>query len=89
MIPRQLLPYVVKIGSPAFRRFVLELLPFDAPKTLIKISDIMDTTSRQIFQNKKDALAKGDEAVKNQIGRGKDIMSVLSESSAASMLRKG
>ena len=79
MLPRQFLPTFVKIGTPAFRRFVFELLPFDSTRTLTRIVDIMDATSRQVFQGKKDALAKGDEAVKNQIGRGKDIMSVLSE----------
>ena len=84
MLPRLLLPYFVMIGSPAFRRFVFELLPFNATKTLARIVDIMDSTSKQIFQKKKDALAQGDEAVKNQIGKGKDIMSVLSELSKPS-----
>ena len=41
---------------------------------------MMRTRSREIYEQKKLALAQGDEAVKLQIGEGKDIMSILSES---------
>jgi hypothetical protein len=37
----------------------------------------MDRTSIQIFEAKKLALQKGDEAVLQQGGRGKDIVSIL------------
>lgn len=80
MLARQTLPFFVKFGTPGFRRAVLTSLPFQATKTIVSVSDIMDETSREIFQGKKDALAKGDEAMKNEVGKGKDIMSVLSES---------
>ena len=79
LLPRQMLPFLVKFGTPGLRRAVLELLPFQATKTIVSVSDVMDKMSRQIFQGKKEALAKGDEAVKDQVGKGKDIMSVLSE----------
>ena len=39
--------------------------------------DVMHQTSIKIFQSNKAALQKEDEAVLRQIGRGKDIMSVL------------
>lgn len=39
--------------------------------------DIMDFTSREIYAEKTGALARGDEAVVRQIGKGKDIMSIL------------
>lgn len=89
LLPRQFLPLLIKIGSPAFRRFVLELLPFEATKTMLRITNIMDATSRRIFKGKKDALAKGDEAVKNQIGQGKDIMSILRELVVSTMFAIG
>jgi hypothetical protein len=38
----------------------------------------MWSLAEKIYENKKKALAEGDEAVKNQIGRGKDIVSILS-----------
>jgi hypothetical protein len=40
----------------------------------------MDKTSREVFEEKKKALATGDEAVAKQVSEGKDIMSILSES---------
>jgi hypothetical protein len=39
--------------------------------------DIMDKTSTEIFQSKKVALQQGNEALLKQVGRGKDIMSIL------------
>ena len=41
------------------------------------IVDMMDKTSKEVIDNKKQALAKGDGEVLNQIGQGKDIMSIL------------
>ena len=43
------------------------------------IVDVMYNTSVEIFESKKKALAEGDEALATQIGKGKDIMSILSE----------
>jgi hypothetical protein len=37
----------------------------------------MDKTSVEIYEHKKLALQRGEEAVLQQIGRGKDIMSIL------------
>ena len=44
-----------------------------------EISDIMHERSVLIYNLKKDALEKGDEALKHQIGEGRDIMSILCE----------
>ena len=41
------------------------------------IVDMMNKTSKEVIDNKKQALAKGDGEVLNQIGQGKDIMSIL------------
>lgn len=65
------------IGSPAFRRKALEWIPSPAVQKIREIVDIMDNTSRNILQKKKEAMEKGDEAVQSQVGRGKDIMSIL------------
>lgn len=46
---------------------------------MLRIADTMDAMSRKIWQGKKEALAAGDEAVKSQVGKGKDIMSILRE----------
>ncbi|KAH8114788.1 cytochrome P450 [Phellopilus nigrolimitatus] len=77
---RQFLPYAVKIGSPAFRRKVMELAPFDIIKTITSISDTMYNCARGILRQK--MLVLEDEAetiVNDQVGKGKDILSVLCE----------
>ncbi|KAF8896616.1 cytochrome P450 [Infundibulicybe gibba] len=77
-LPRSyILPHVAQLGPPWFRRFLVNILPW---KNLHHIRDIIDTihqTSVTIFEEKKQALKAGDEAVSRQIGQGKDIMSIL------------
>lgn len=72
-----LLAPAVKIGSPRFRRFMVNLLPW---KNLHDLRDIVDTmykTSVEIFESKKRAMMGGDDAVATQIGREKDLLSTL------------
>ncbi|RPD54899.1 cytochrome P450 [Lentinus tigrinus ALCF2SS1-7] len=74
---RRLLPYVTDFGTPVLRRKLLELVPNPAVQ---KMKDIVDTIWRQseeIYESKKRALEQGDEAVAQQIGEGKDLMSIL------------
>lgn len=74
---RLLIPYVVRIGSARFRRRILDWIPWRAVQQLKGISDIMDSTSRKIFRSKKEALGKEGRAILNEVGSGKDIISVL------------
>jgi hypothetical protein len=73
-----LLPTFTKLGPPNFRRFVVNLLPFKAVRDLRDVVDVMHNTSVEILESKKRALREGDKAVARQIGRGKDIISILS-----------
>lgn len=77
MLYRQFIHWVDNIGTASFRRKVVELLPEPMIRTLVRIVDVINRNSRDIYQKKKDALLQGDEAVNNQVGRGKDIMSIL------------
>lgn len=79
-IGRVLLPYLVKLGPAAFRRRAIEKIPHKTIQRLKDISDIMHERSVLIFNEKKAALEKGDDALKAQIGEGRDIMSILRES---------
>jgi hypothetical protein len=79
MIRQVLLPTLVKLGPPRFRRFLVNLLPFKIIRRLRNTIDIMHNTSVEILQAKRRALQEGDEAVEKQIGRGRDIMSILSK----------
>jgi len=80
---RPYLPILMKIGTPAFRRRVLELMPGKTFQRAIEICDMLDRNSRRIFEEKKTALQKGDEAVVQQIGEGKDILSRLMQANMA------
>ncbi|KAI0791025.1 cytochrome P450 [Abortiporus biennis] len=74
---RMFIPFVGNLGPANFRRKVLDMYP---NKSVQKMKDLVDTLYAQALQivgSKKDALAKGDEAVKQQVGEGKDIMSTL------------
>ena len=74
----EFLPILIKLSSPKFRRFVVDHLPFKNATRLRDIIDVMYETSVGILKAKEQALQEGDEAVKQQIGRGKDIISILS-----------
>ncbi|KAI5118021.1 hypothetical protein M0805_003458 [Coniferiporia weirii] len=74
---RQLLPWVMNIGTPSFRKKALAYIPSDLIRTLCDAVDVMDNQSKDIFNKKKRALEQGDEAVQRQVGKGKDIMSIL------------
>jgi hypothetical protein len=50
--------------------------------------DYMWSLSEEIYEGKKKAFAEGDEAVRYQIGRGKDIISILSAFSLLSVSRR-
>jgi hypothetical protein len=70
---------LVRIGTPKFRRFILNLIPWKALHQIRDISGIIHNTAVDIINSKKRALEDGDEAVARQIGQGKDILSVLSK----------
>ncbi|KAI0662508.1 cytochrome P450 [Cubamyces menziesii] len=77
IVYRLLLPLAVKFGTPSFRRRVLDMIQLPSIQRLKDISDILHARSVLIFNEKKEALARGDDAVKHQIGEGRDIMSIL------------
>ncbi|KAH8115665.1 cytochrome P450 [Phellopilus nigrolimitatus] len=78
---RQFLPWFDKLGSPKFRRRILDVLNhiplFGTVRDLTEFTDLIEACSRRILEGKQQALAKGDEAMQKQAGAGKDIMSVL------------
>jgi hypothetical protein len=68
----------LRIGTPKFRRFIMDLLPWKSLHEIRDIVDVLHNTTVEIFEAKKKALEEGDEAVTQQIGQGKDFMSILS-----------
>ena len=56
----------------------MNLLPWKNLHDLRDVVDVLNNTAIEIFEQKKKALEEGDEVVTQQIGKGKDIMSILS-----------
>ena len=69
---------LVNLGTPKFRRFIVNLLPWKTLHELRDISDVFHSTSVEIINSKKRVLEGDDEAVAGQIAQGKDILSILS-----------
>ncbi|KAI5123119.1 hypothetical protein M0805_001475 [Coniferiporia weirii] len=86
LLVRQLSPWIVKLGSPRLRERILDCIPFEAVKEMRKIVETLENTSRDILRKKREAIEKGDEAVLAQVGKGKDIMSILLKANAEANL---
>lgn len=71
-----ILATLMKIGSPRFQRFVVDIIPWKKIHQLRDMVDAMHQTSLDIFEAKKKALEKGEGAFEAR-GGGKDIMSIL------------
>lgn len=65
------------IPSRRIQRFLVGLIPSKAVQQLKDIIWTIDARSHEIYNEKISALRAGGEAVKQQVGEGKDIMSVL------------
>ncbi|KAI0738092.1 cytochrome P450 [Daedaleopsis nitida] len=64
-------------------RRVLRLYPNRALQELLDISDTMFRRSQEIINDRKDAMRKGDAALLEQVGEGKDIMSICLKANMA------
>ena len=71
--------YHTLFGPPWLQRILASLVPSKNFQQMKSLVDTIDRSSKQVFREKKEAFMRGDEAVKEQVGRGKDIMSILSE----------
>ncbi|EPS93818.1 hypothetical protein FOMPIDRAFT_1135460 [Fomitopsis schrenkii] len=74
---RIIVPFVHKLGPPAFRRRMIDFIPSAGLKRMRDISDEIQSHARHIYETKKRAMREGDAVVTQQIGEGKDIMSKL------------
>ncbi|KAJ7157698.1 cytochrome P450, partial [Mycena crocata] len=70
-------PFVVKIGTPAFRRWVLDMLPSKSLHRLRDMVDLMNDTAKEILAGKKAALESGDFESQERMETGTDIISIL------------
>ncbi|KAI0659728.1 cytochrome P450 [Cubamyces menziesii] len=73
----QYLPLYEAIVPAGWRRAVAEYIPSATLKRMMHLRDTVRQRSIDIYEEKKAALLKGDEAIKMQVGEGKDLMSIL------------
>ncbi|KAA1478681.1 cytochrome P450 [Dentipellis sp. KUC8613] len=73
---RQFAPFIARLGSPSFRRTIVEYTPNGTIQKIKNMSDVMYDTARDILQTKRRDIAKwGYEGSENE--GLKDVVSVL------------
>ncbi|KAG6817338.1 hypothetical protein H0H87_009936 [Tephrocybe sp. NHM501043] len=78
-----LLPTLIKIGSPQFRRFIVDLLPWKKLRRFRDIVDTMDRVTTHIFEEKKKILVDSHSSTVKQDGQRKDLLSILMKANIA------
>lgn len=58
---------------------MIDFSPIQSIKMMRDVVYVMHDTSLKIYQSKKQALLEGNQAVAEQVGKGKDILSILSK----------
>ena len=76
---RILLPALCRNLSAGVRKWLAEHVPWPALQRVKRTVDTMDVMAHEIYDAKMGALRAGEEAVVQQIGEGKDIISKLCE----------
>lgn len=74
---RQFAPWIAELGPSPVRQWLARTLPWKDLNRLVEISEAMHINSSRIFEEKKRALEKGDDAVMHQVAEGRDIMSIM------------
>lgn len=80
MVPMQLLPLLRAVAPPALLRALTHITPIPALHEAQGLVDILDAKSQKILHMKREAMTRGDAAVLEQVGHGKDLMSLISMS---------
>jgi len=74
---RDVFPYIYNIFPKPFLRWVVKVFPSRRLRRAGEIVDTLESSSVKILAEKRAAFAAGDEAIAEQIGEGRDLMSVL------------
>lgn len=72
-----ILPIILRLGTPHFRRFLVENSPLKSIRDVKALVDIFHNTSVEIYEAKKHAFQQGNEELAAQIEEGKDVISIL------------
>ncbi|KAG8743051.1 cytochrome P450-dit2 [Ceratobasidium sp. 414] len=72
----ELLPYLYNIGTPSFRRWVLQHIPISAIRQLLQAAELQNNQAEEVLRSRKALLASGSDLT-SEAGRGRDIMTLL------------
>lgn len=77
-IVRQFVPWLTRIGPPAFRRKLVELVPHEAVQKVKNSSDVMYTTAKGILESKREKIPEwGLETEEDEASSRQDIITEL------------
>ncbi|KAH8101263.1 cytochrome P450 [Cristinia sonorae] len=74
---RHLTHHVKFIGRLSCARAIVSYIRIERLQNMVKIVTTLEEMANEILKDKREALAAGDETLMEQIGQGKDIMSIL------------
>ncbi|KAH9941843.1 cytochrome P450 [Epithele typhae] len=77
-------PLAEKLVPESWLRPIADMLPWPALHRLCHYTDVMHEKSLEIIANKRRAIGAGDDALKREVGEGKDIISLLLKANMAS-----
>ncbi|KAJ3522922.1 hypothetical protein NMY22_g11675 [Coprinellus aureogranulatus] len=72
-----ILPYVHNIGTPRFRKWVVDVLPWKPLRDMMDIVKVLQTAADEVVGTKKAAMNEKGGGLEKQVGQGKDIISIL------------
>jgi hypothetical protein len=72
------MPYIYRLGTPAFRHWVLEHIPSKVIQQLRYVINIQNDQAEEVLRARQVLISSGVD-LSSQAGRGRDIMTLLSE----------
>ncbi|KAG8795727.1 cytochrome P450-dit2 [Ceratobasidium sp. 428] len=77
-----LLPYISNIGTPSFRRWVLQHVPVSSVQKLLQAARLQNNQAEEVLRVRQALLASGGDLT-SEAGRGRDIMTLLMKANEA------
>ncbi|KAG8696912.1 cytochrome P450-dit2 [Ceratobasidium sp. 395] len=77
-----LLPYISNIGTPSFRRWVLQHIPISSVQKLLQAAKLQNNQAEEVLRARQALLASGGDLA-SEAGRGRDIMTLLMKANEA------
>ncbi|KAH7323309.1 cytochrome P450 [Rhizoctonia solani] len=81
----QLLPYVHRLGTPAFRQWILEIAPFSAIQQLRLAVKAQNEQASNILRARRELISSGVD-MSSEAGSGRDIITLLMKEATGSKL---